>query len=215
MRRTIVAILATLALVAGAVPAGADPPTQEKLAPGFPDFENGFAVFINHDRAAVCTPEQVAFEEWLIELFAFFDGEGPDPGPPPPEPAEVEGFDELQVNFKETKKGAVVASAHGSDLYIELWPFVEDAPGVGPCTDTSEETGPWATGTTSYHGNDNDLFGSETRGNAFGDRGKASLTDNEGGEWSYDFRFHVNSKCYAPEDGPPACLMVVRTLTPQ
>lgn len=224
MRRTIVAILATVALVVSAVPVGADPPTQEKLALGFGDFQNGFAVFINSDRAATCTPEQVALEEWAIvygeDFFVWTEilGNPPEDFPgeqPPPFPDPVEGIDDVRTKFKEVGKGAFVASARASDLHIELWPFVDDPPGFGPCLDTSEETGPWATGTTSYQGNDNDLFGSGTRGNAFGDHGTASLTDDAGGEWTYEWRFHLNSKCHADEFGPPACLTDVATLTPR
>ena len=56
-------------------------------------------------------------------------------------------------------------------------------------------------------GNDNDLFGSGTRGNAFGNRGMVNIVDEDGNRLRYSWRFHVNSRCHAPEDGQPACLI--------
>lgn len=68
-------------------------------------------------------------------------------------------------------------------------------------------------GVTSYKAQDNDAFGSGTRGNSFGHQGKASLTDTDGNDWSYKWKFHINDRCYAPADGPPACLENPGTLT--
>jgi len=86
-------------------------------------------------------------------------------------------------------------------------------PFIGPCLDTDDDGAFLASGTTSYHANDNDLFGTGTRGNSFGNRGSASLTGADGTPYTYSWRFHVNSECYTPEGGPPACLMDVGTLT--
>ena len=67
-------------------------------------------------------------------------------------------------------------------------------------------------GTARFMGNDNDLFGSGTRGNAFGNRGMATLVDDEGNTLRYTWSFHVNSRCHAVGDAPPACLIDTSTL---
>lgn len=201
----IAAVGAALAVTL-AIPAAAGPPDRFEVpfTPNFPDFEQEFAVFVNIDRAGYCTPEVVAWENAVI---AWLEGGMVDP--PPPEPEFPEGFDPISVQEKVTGQGAVVGHANGSDLTIELWNFdsEENRPLVGPCTDTDDDGSFFASGTTSYKGNDNDLFGSDTRGNAFGDQGKADVTDGEGNDYRYSWKFHINSKCYAPEDGPPACLI--------
>ena len=62
-------------------------------------------------------------------------------------------------------------------------------------------------GTARFMANDNDLFGSGTRGNAFGNRGVANSWTTAGNRFRYSWLFHVNSRCHAPEDGAPACLV--------
>jgi hypothetical protein len=129
-----------------------------------------------------------------------------DPQGPPP------AVEPVTVQVKETGKGALVASVKADDLNIEMWNFDEGVPPlVGPCEDIADQLAepdaePFATGTASYQGNDNDLMGGGTGGNSFGDSGRALVTGQDGVDYSYDWGFRVNSRCHAPEDGPPACL---------
>ena len=171
------------------------------------DLENELVAFGNLDRADYCTPDVVQWEEdilaWLV---------GGQVGPPPPEPAFPDGSEAISVQTKVTGKGAVVAQARGSGLSIELWPLNANPPLVGPCTDTDEAGSPFATGQMSFHGKDNDFDVSGTRGNAFGDQGRAMVTDGAGDTYRYSWLFRLNDRCYAPEDGPPACLIDTATL---
>jgi hypothetical protein len=215
-------MLATLALVAMAIPAGAAPPERfdEPIGFGFPDFENGYAVFVNTTRADVCTQAQLDKEQAILDWDATYgdafeqwveDGNDPEAFEPPrpPEDYEFPAIDLVPVKGKATGKGAIVFQAKASDLHIELWVLDngEDL-GVGPCTDTDDSDTKFATGTTRYRSNDNDLFGSQTRGNAFGDGGKAALSaEADGQNYTYSWVFHVNSRCHGPEFGPPACLV--------
>ena len=84
--------------------------------------------------------------------------------------------------------------------------MIDDAPLVGPCTDT-EPDGLLFSGRASGSGNDNDLFASGPRGNAFGDQGSSRGTGPDGRPHSYTWRFHVNDRCYAPDEGEPRCLV--------
>lgn len=209
MRRTLILFMALALLVVGVSSASAasGPPdrTEETFPIVFPDFENGYAVFINTTRAIICTADQIAFEEWILDGAV----------PPPPGPGfEFEGIDPIAVQSKMVGDGVVVQLAKGSNLHTELW--VLDDPedlGAGPCTDTDDKDEKFAEGTGRWQGNDNDLFASDTRGNAFGDRGTASLTGvADGQSYTYSHRFHINSRCYEPEAGPPACLLESGTL---
>lgn len=83
---------------------------------------------------------------------------------------------------------------------------------MGPCTDTDDDAWPLVSGTASWQGNDHDFLRSGTRGNASGHWGCAELSDDAGNEYSYSWRFHVNDRCHAPEDGPPSCLIERATL---
>ena len=209
MRKRLMAGLGSLALagamiVGSTIPAAAaDHREQVPFSIQFPDLVNELAVFVNSDRASYCTKEVVAFEEAIFDWIM-----GGFQGPPPAEPEFPMGFDPIMVQEKETGKGAIVALAKGSGLVIELWELDEEAdrPFVGPCLDTDDKLTRVARGKTSLRGNDNDLFGSDTRGNAFGDQGKATLSGN-GDRYRYSWKFHINSRCYAPEDGPPRCLI--------
>jgi hypothetical protein len=213
MRRRITSLLAaaTLAL-AVAAPASAGPPDRfEDPFPNiFPDVQNGLVVFVNSDRATACTADVVA---WEVAVLAWL--EGGEVGDRPLEPEFPTGLDPIAIQAHETGQGAVIYLAKGSGLTIELWELEADAPLIGPCTDTDGAMHRVALGTASYQGNDNDLFGSDTRGNAFGDRGQGYLTDDAGNAYRYAWLFHVNSRCYAPEDGPPACLLELATLQPR
>ncbi len=206
MRRGILGLgVAAMLVLASAVPAAAAPPTssREPILFLFPDFDLGLVVLINTDRETYCTPDQVAWEEALLAWL-----EGGMVGDPPEPPAEPEGFDLVSFKQKETGKGAVVQQFKGSGLSVEIWELDADAPGIGPCTDTDDAMHLIGSGTARFIGNDNDLFGSGTRGNAFGDRGTASIVDDEGNRLRYSWWFHINSRCHGPDDGPPACLLV-------
>jgi hypothetical protein len=196
-----VAAILTLVLAA---PASAGPPDrfEEPFTANFPDTQLGLVVFVNTDRAAYCTDDVVDWEE---AVFAWLLGGAQ--GDPPEDPEFPSGFDGVSIQEHETRSGAVIYQAKGSDLTIELWQMDADAPLIGPCTDTDDAMHRVARGSASFIGNDNDLFGSGTRGNAFGDRGRADLTDDAGNAWHYSWLFHINSRCYTPEDGAPRCLL--------
>ena len=210
MRR--VSILAVAGLLAGVLAAAAAAVSPHSfdypLGFQFPDYGNGVVVFVNSDRASYCTPEVVQSEN---DFIAWLEG-GMVGDPPDPPLGTLTGFPDglepVRFQAKETGKGALVYSVNEDDLYIELWEMDDNPGNVGPCLDTDGTEASLASGTTTYQAQDNDLFGTGTRGNAFGNRGRAEL----GGGGSYTWRFHVNSRCYAPEEGPPACLLDVGEL---
>jgi hypothetical protein len=205
MRNRVLSLMGAAVLaLAGAAPALAGPPTRfsEPILFSFPDTTLGLVVLINIDRASICTPEQIAFEEALIDWL-----EGGEVGEPPEPPADPEGFDLVSFQQLETGQGAVVQLFKASGLYVEIWEMDADAPLVGPCTDTDDAMHLIGSGTARFIANDNDLFFSDTRANAFGDRGIANISDDEGNRFRYSWMFHINSRCFAPEDGPPACLI--------
>jgi len=196
---------------------GAPERFEEPIAFAFPDFDNGYVVFVNTSRESVCTDQQVQYEEdalaWdtdhLDDFFEWIDS-GKDPAefePQPPEPVPFSDGDQL-VSVKQitTGKGAIVDQVRGRDLGIEIWQLDEGAPGTGPCLDTASET-VVGTGTVGIRSNDNDLDASGTRANAFGNALSAQVVSEEGDAFSYISRFHVSDRCYVPEAGPPACLI--------
>jgi hypothetical protein len=208
MRRTLILLMALALLVVGVSSASAasGPPDrhEEPLAIVFPDFENGKLVFINTSRDIICTPAQIAFEEWILDGAV---------GPPPGPGFVFEGIDPVTFQLKTVGNGAVVELWKGSNLHTELWELDDPGDlGAGPCTDTDDKMEMFAEGTSRWQGNDNDMDFSDTRSNSFGDRGKASLTGADGESYTYTARFHVNSRCYVPEAGPPACLLESATL---
>lgn len=212
MRSRVISLCAAAMLVvASAVPAAAAPPEKFSLPAwfAFPDFNIGLVVLINMDRETICTPEQVAFEEAFI---AWLDGG--EVGAPPESPVDPDGFDLVTFQEKETGQGAVVQQFKGSRLVAEIWELDADAPGVGPCTDTDDAMHLIGSGTGGFSVHDNDLSGSGTRGNAFGNRGVVNVVDDDGNSFRYTFRFHLNSRCHAPEDGPPACLIERSSIRP-
>ncbi len=205
MRRGILGLGAAAMLVlASAVPALAAPPTKssEPALFLFPDFNLGLVVLINTDRETYCTPEQVAWEEAFVAWL-----EGGEIGDPPEPPAEPEGFELVAFKEKETGQGAVVQMFKASGISAEIWELDADAPGVGPCLDTDDAMHLIGSGAARFIANDNDLFGTDTRGNAFGDRGVIDFVDDAGDSFRYSWAFHINSRCFASEDGPPACLI--------
>jgi hypothetical protein len=198
-------------LLAGAIagPASAAPPV--KLADRFlflaPDTRLGLVVIMNIDRATYCTPAIVGWEEAFIDWL-----DGGQVGDPPEFPGAPAGFDPIRIQDKVTGKGALVHHVRGSRLRIELWQMDAGAPLVGPCTDTDDAMHRIGTGTATFSNNDNDLFGSGTRGNAFWSSGLAFLTDEAGHALKYSFRFHLDSRCHATATGEPACLIDRSTL---
>lgn len=223
MRKILMALAAAaLALTVVAGPSGAAPPErgEERFAIDFPDFENGFVVIINTTREAICTDEQIdaelAFAEWFsVWGDAFFghleanmgDLSGYEGEFPPEEPPRPEGIDTFSTSFNEVGDGVIVASDRGTNLHVELWKMVEEPPGFGPCTDTLGMEQAFATGTGMARSNDNDLFGSGTRGNAFGNHLVANLRTADGKKFKYHSRFHLNSNCHGGEFAPPSCLL--------
>ena len=204
-----------LLLMALAAPVTAAPPErfEEHFTIAFPDEERGLVILVNTTRADYCTPDVVAWElaviQWQADHDAWDQGGQVGPEPPfPPDPASgfPEGNDPIETQQKETGQGAIVFHQTAKGLDAEIWPMVDDAPLVGPCTDTDAGDTPLV-GTANYSGNDNDRLGSGTRGNAFGDQGSIVGRRADGKPFKYSWRFHTNTRCFAPEDGPPACFM--------
>jgi hypothetical protein len=198
------------------VPATAAPPERNEINPTFfyADVERGLVIFVNTTRDQYCTPDVVAFElalaRWLIDFEEWLEGGEVGPEPPfPDEPAGgfPEGEDPLREQLVTTRKGAVIVRMQGRNVTTEIWQMIEDAPLVGPCTDTDPADDPLYVGTSSVTANDNDLFVSGTRGNAFGSRLLFRGQDADGNAVKYTRRFHVNDRCRASEDAPPACLI--------
>ena len=210
MRRRFLGLCAAAIMaLSAAVPVSAAPPGKFEDPFIFlaPDTNLGLVVFINTDRATYCTPEIVAWEEAVIDWL-----DGGQVGDPPEFPGAVEGFDLVGIQEKETGQGALVQLLRGSGLTTELWEMDADAPLVGPCTDTDGALNRIATGTATFTNHDNDLFGSGTRGNAFGNHGLAFLEGEDGTTYKYSFRFHVNSQCHADAAGEQACVIDGSTL---
>jgi hypothetical protein len=205
MRRAILSLCAAVVVALASTASALAAPPEKSTAPIlflFPDTDLGLVVLINIDRETICSPEQVAWEEAFIAWL-----EGGEVGDPPEPPIDPEGFDSVSFQDIETGQGAVVSKFKGSGLYVEIWELDADAALVGPCTDTDDALHLIGSGTARFIGNDNDLFGSGTRGNAFGDRGIATLVDEDGNRLRYSWKFHVNSRCHAGPEGFPACLL--------
>lgn len=166
--KTIRTAVAALLLMALAIPAHAEPPevVEEPLFLVVPDTTYDLAVFWNITRADFCAWEASGFQ-------------GPAPLQQPVE--------EMQ---KETGKGALVVSFQATRV-MELWHLDEDADLSGPCVDTDDQAGPAAVGTAQVGYNDNDLFVSGTRTNAFGFHGQGRLAGDDGSRWNYSFTFRA------------------------
>ena len=190
LRKTLVAVAAAVAVALPGTAASAQPPQEvvfDDFIVLFPDSTLNKSVFINITARDFC--------EWL---------EAPS-GPPP-------AIDLVTGRETMTGKGAVVGKIDAEDLYIEMWNLGEEGPQEGPCEDIQDQLDdptaqPWATGTASFKAKDNDIFGTGTRGNAFGDRTTAQLTGSDGEAYSYSSIFRLNDRCTAPEFGPPSCLV--------
>lgn len=208
-KRLILGLVAGSLMAAMAVPATAAPPVKEQVpfTIQYLDQQNGLVMFMNTTRAQYCTQAVVDFENAIAD---WIDDGMVDPFPP--EPTFPDGIKDISTQSKVTGKGAIVGQAKGSGLVAELWDLEDNPPLIGPCTDTDDGEGLFADGTGSFHGKDNDFDGTGTRGNAFGDQGRATVTDDGGNSYQYSWLFRINDRCYAPEDGPPACLMDTATL---
>ena len=124
----------------------------------FPDFEHGFWVFANIERADFCA--------WIG---------GGEVGPPP-----VLTDDFLQL--VNTGAGAIVLLGKLDSEPIALHQMIgSGAP--DPCAGSASE--PWAEGTARVMLNDNDLEFSGGRTNSFGVKGMASVVDATGQAWTY------------------------------
>lgn len=194
LKKTLIAAVSAIALVLPAVTASAQPPEEtvvEDFIVLYPDLEYNLSVFINITARDFC--------DWVP------DGPEPPTGPPP-------AIDTVTSIGIETGKGAIVTKLDADDLYIEMWDLGEDSPLIGPCEDIQDQLDdpdaePWASGTASFKAKDNDFFGTGTRGNAFGDRITAVITDQDGNNYDYTSLFRINSKCHAPEFEAPSCLV--------
>lgn len=198
MRRSIAVFFAFFGLMGMAAvqasPVGAKPPQEEVFDDYivlFPDTNINRSVFINITAREFCG--------WLNQP-------GGPQGPPP-------AIDPVVGIGVETGKGAIVGKIDATHLHIEMWNFDEDpSPLIGPCEDIQEQLAdpdaePWAVGLADFKAKSNDVTDSGTRGNSFGDRTTARVTDQDGNEWSYRNVFRLNSKCNAPEFAPPSCLV--------
>jgi hypothetical protein len=164
-RLMVLLVVAAMGVTVLAVPAAAAPPeiSDEPIFLLFLDFENDKAVFWNITRDGFCGWQDSGFD-----------------GPPPV-------LELVPASTHETGQGAVVASFKAT-RDIELWDLDDPSNPVGPCTDTAEQTGPWALGDVSVSSTDNDLSGSGTRTNSFGDSGNGTVANSDG-QWHYSWNF--------------------------
>ena len=169
MRKILIVMAALLVALAVVAPVHADPPerTDEPIFGVFPDLEHGLAVFWNITRDDFCAWAAGGFE-----------------GAPPV-------VELVPATNLETGKGAVVAS-YKATRPIELWAVDSDVPPLtDPCSDTDEESQPWASGTAHVVYTDNDRFVSLTRMNSFGERGQGTVHDAGGDAWHYSWTFRA------------------------
>lgn len=168
--RRLTALIASLSLLltAALAPAAAAPPeeVEEPVFIVFPDLRYNLAVFWNITRDDLC--------DWVDSGFA---------GPPPV-------TQPVSVQFNELTTGAVVISFKAT-AHLELWQLDPDADLSGPCEDTAGSAGPWATGSAHVVNNDNDLFVSGTRMNAFGERAQGTVMDAAGTTYHYSWVFRA------------------------
>lgn len=194
--RSLGTVLVAAAALCAAVPTAAQAAPQPTEAPiifiwpVFDDDASG-VMFLNTTREDYCTAEQVAFEQAFTAWLAGPMLPGTEPIPPEEPPGDVllSGYE------NEVRDGVVVSRAAGSGLHAEFWAFDpgivdEETLGVGPCLDTDAAHTLLAAGTGSIRINDNDLFGSGTRANAFGVRFHAELHGDDA-HWLVTGLFHV------------------------
>jgi len=166
---------AAVALVAGALPlslatttnpAAAIPPHAEEIAPliaVFPDFDNRLVGYLNITREGFCA----------------WEAGGAVGDPPLLEPASPA--------WERTTGTGEVGGVVRDELHLELWPMDADPGGVSSCEDTSDATGPFATGRADVRATDRSLYGSDDGHGAYvADLGfQADLTGADGGRYRY------------------------------
>ena len=162
-------VTASLALALLAAPVAAAPP-QRSAEPLFFIFLNeelGAVEFFNIDRDEFCAWEAGGFV-----------GDAP-----------VETL--VPEQSVATGKGALVVRNVVTSTY-DIWLLDDDADLSGPCQDTDDQDGPWATGFARVMSNDNDLDVSGTRTNSFGDRGQGTVREVATGQgWALSWTFRA------------------------
>jgi hypothetical protein len=158
------ATIAALALLmtAAASPAAAAPPDRIEVDAFIItlDLEHGLVVFWNISRDDYCAWEESDFD-----------------GPPP--------VTQLIPAQEHVVRGEVLMGSISGTSNLELWTIDEGADLSGPCQDTDDQSGPWATGTARLRGTDNDINVSLTRTNAFGSRLAGRVVDVDGNTWQF------------------------------
>ncbi len=155
------------------------------------DDDQGLLLFVNSTRADYCTPTMVAWEEAVLAWL-----ETDMSTEPPPYP----GYDSLET-FSATRMPVGRHNAWSrwsAQVTVELWEFDEgvfpDHLGAGPCTDSDEATGPFATGIGTWTQSDNDSWGDPPepgpRTNAIKDTIQAELS-GPGGDYAYTATIHT------------------------
>jgi hypothetical protein len=205
IKRSLTAALgAVLLLGVAAAPASAVGPPEvfeDPFAFTGPDFEHGFAVFINTSREAFCTDEQVAREQAFIDWIADGAIEEDFPEWALERPA---GFETWMPQTIDSPKG-LIAQLNESDQHIELWWLdePEDAFGVGACLDTDDRYELFASGSATIKGTANDLFESGLRPAAIDYiRGTADLQGVDGSDYRYTFSWRLILPCTEPPGRP-------------
>jgi hypothetical protein len=168
-KRAAVALAAgalTLPLAATANPAAAIPPHAEEIAPllaVFPDFDNRLVGYLNVTREGFCAWEAGGAV-----------GEPPLLKPASPAWARTTGTGE-------------VSGVARDELHLELWPMDADAAGMSSCEDTSDATGPFATGRADVRASDRAVFDTDDGQGAYvADMTfHAVLTGADGGRYRY------------------------------
>jgi hypothetical protein len=168
-KRVAVALAAAalpLSLATAANPAAAIPPHAEEIAPllaVFPDFDNRLVAYLNTTREGFCAWEAAGFV-----------------GDPPL-------LKELSPAWERTTGTGEVGGVARDELHLELWPMDVDAEGASSCEDTSDATGPFATGDADVRASDRSLYGTDDgRGAYVADmKFHAVLTGSDGGRYGY------------------------------
>jgi hypothetical protein len=168
-KRVAVALAAAalpLSLATAANPAAAIPPHAEEIAPllaVFPDFDNRLVAYLNTTREGFCAWEAAGFvgDPLLLK--------------------------ELSPAWERTTGTGEVGGVARDELHLELWPMDVDAEGASSCEDTSDATGPFATGDADVRASDRSLYGTDDgRGAYVADmKFHAVLTGSDGGRYGY------------------------------
>lgn len=213
-RRTFSVLLAAALLLAPTGPASAGGPPEvfpDPFAFTGPDYDNGFAVFVNTSRAAFCVPEQVEREQkvvdWLLAGMVDPFPDGVFERPP--------GFTTWTPKVIDSPKG-VIAHLRESDQHLEMWRLdaPEDSFGIGACLDTDDANERFATGTTSIKATATDLFESGGRPHAVDHlSGRGTVVGTDGTAYAYSFLYHQLIPC--DPDKAPRCEVVRAALAPQ